>query len=277
MATGVPDHPVGQFPNLSNPNAISEKSVKFVVTTAPVASSGPGGRVKEPVMGLNGVKFAPDTGGTCPDDIGDPSDCSLVPGDGGVWTIEALGQNVFDFGEDDNNARVQPDGTYQYHGIPEGMLSPEAKAGQEMAQIGWAADGFPVYARYGFPRTNIMLGDLKLMQPSYQLKVVPDHDRPPTDIVPMGTFQQDWEYVEGLGDLDQCNGRFGSTPEFPEGIYHYYVTDSYPYVQRCVKGSIDSKPKSERGSEGREGRGRGGKGERSGGRGRGGRGDRGSQ
>ncbi|MFC6755267.1 YHYH protein, partial [Halorubrum tibetense] len=26
--------------------------------------------------------------------------------------------------------------------------------------------------------------------------------------------------------------------EFPEGIYHYYATDSYPYFQRCVKGDI---------------------------------------
>jgi hypothetical protein len=27
------------------------------------------------------------------------------------------------------------------------------------------------------------------------------------------------------------------TPEFPCGIYHYYITDTYPYIQRCVKGS----------------------------------------
>jgi hypothetical protein len=53
----------------------------------------------------------------------------------------------------------------------------------------------------------------------------------------MGTFLQDYEYVAGLGDLDECNGRVGVTPEFPNGTYHYYATDTYPYLQRCVKGT----------------------------------------
>ena len=38
--------------------------------------------------------------------------------------------------------------------------------------------------------------------------------------------------------LDECNGRHGVTPEFPKSIYHYYATDSYPYLQRCVKGQL---------------------------------------
>jgi hypothetical protein len=28
------------------------------------------------------------------------------------------------------------------------------------------------------------------------------------------------------------------TPEFPNGTYHYYATDTYPYLQRCVKGTV---------------------------------------
>jgi hypothetical protein len=52
----------------------------------------------------------------------------------------------------------------------------------------------------------------------------------------MGHFQQDWEYVAGLGDLDECNGRVGVTPEFSNGTYHYFITDSYPFIQRCTKG-----------------------------------------
>jgi len=54
----------------------------------------------------------------------------------------------------------------------------------------------------------------------------------------LGTFKQDWEYVEGSGDLDECNGRVGVTPEFPEGIYHYFATDTYPYFQRCLMGAL---------------------------------------
>ena len=44
----------------------------------------------------------------------------------------------------------------------------------------------------------------------------------------MGAFTQDFEYEEGYGDLDECNGRVGVTPEFPEGIYYYVVTDAFP-------------------------------------------------
>ena len=50
----------------------------------------------------------------------------------------------------------------------------------------------------------------------------------------MGTFQQDYSYVAASGDLDESNGRTGVTPEFPSGIYHYYITDTYPYIQRCI-------------------------------------------
>lgn len=44
--------------------------------------------------------------------------------------------------------------------------------------------------------------------------------------------------MAGSGDLDECNGRVGVTPEFPGGIYHYYATDTYPYFQRCVTGAV---------------------------------------
>ena len=34
-----------------------------------------------------------------------------------------------------------------------------------------------------------------------------------------GNFVEDYEYSFGLGDLDQYNGRFCKTPEFPAGRY----------------------------------------------------------
>ena len=60
----------------------------------------------------------------------------------------------------------------------------------------------------------------------------------PNTEIPMGAFTQDYEFVEGLGDLDQCNGRFGVTPEFPDGIYYYVVTDDFPFFTRCLKGDV---------------------------------------
>jgi hypothetical protein len=74
------------------------------------------------------------------------------------------------------------------------------------------------------------------MVSSYTLKTTPDANRPAT--YAMGSFTQDYQYVLGADGLDECNGRFGVTPEFPNGIYHYYATDTYPYFQRCVKGQL---------------------------------------
>lgn len=265
-ANSIPMHSTGKFPNENNPNPISPQTVNYSVTTSPIASSGPGGRIKRPAIALNGVKFDPGTAGRCDDTIDDPSQCDLGRGTG-RWTIEALGQNVFDFGEDENNAHVQPTGHYHYHGVPEGMLTEAALRGQEMQLIAWAADGFPIYARFGYDSPTVMISGLRAMQPSYRLKASPDSGRPSVDIVPMGAFTADWEYVDGLGDLDECNGRFGVTPEFPEGIYHYFATDAFPFVQRCVKGSIENSPRSEQRGTGL-GRGRrgGGRGSRDGNR-----------
>ncbi len=39
-------------------------------------------------------------------------------------------------------------------------------------------------------------------------------------------------------NLDACNGHFGSTPEFPEGIYHYHTSEARPYVPTCYSGEI---------------------------------------
>lgn len=73
---------------------------------------------------------------------------------------------------------------------------------------------------------------------------VPERTETATDMATFGitldgTFREDWEYVEGSGDLDLCNGRFGVTPEHPNSTYHYYITDDYPYIPRCVFGTPD--------------------------------------
>ncbi len=150
------------------------------------------------------------------------------------------------------------------------MLNAKTKRGEAMQLIGWAVDGFPIYARYGYVTANAPLSGVRPMTSSYRLKKVPDAGRPAPSIIPMGAFTNDWEYVEGSGDLDQCNGRFAATPEFPLGIYHYYATDSFPYVQRCVKGSIESSPTAENRGQGRRGQ----RGQRGGRRGNGERGGR---
>lgn len=249
---GIPNHPVGTFPNPDNPNTISEQNVSAQFTLCPtivseigVQAGGPAGAI---AYAINSVKFDPATAGRC----NDSGSCSLARGQG-RWSIEALGHETFDFGDDMNHAHVQPTGEYHYHGMPELLLD---FLGQDtsMTLVGWASDGFPVYARYAYSDLNDAKSPMKVIQPSWKLKSAPDDGRPThvTQLtggpgqgnssqntpISMGAFTQDYEYVEGLGDLDQCNGRVGVTPEFPDGIYYYMVTDAFPYFSRCLKGDF---------------------------------------
>ncbi len=64
-----------------------------------------------------------------------------------------------------------------------------------------------------------------------------------------GVFVEDWQYVPGSGTLDQYNGRFCITPEFPNGTYAYFATQNisnqpvYPYfVGQAYYGSITVDP-----------------------------------
>ena len=232
-ANGIPDHAVGTFPNADNPNAITAQTVAVSATLSPAVTSATGTAATIVGYVMNGVKLDPNTGGTC-DNAG--TSCSLVGGSG-AWRMEALGQTSFKFGTDSNNAHVQPGGAYHYHGMPEGYIA-KLNKGQAMTLVGWASDGFPIYARYGYTTANDAGSAIKVMKGSYRTKTTPDASRPATSLYPMGTFLQDYEYVAGLGDLDECNGRVGVTPEFPNGTYHYYATDTYPYLQRCVKGTV---------------------------------------
>ena len=42
-------------------------------------------------------------------------------------------------------------------------------------------------------------------------------------------------------NLDACSGHVGPTPEFPDGIYHYHITeDRSPYTVDCYHGEVDA-------------------------------------
>ena len=251
---GIPNHEVGTFPNANNPNSISEQNVNEVFSLCPTIVSENGEPVGGPAgaiaYAINSVKFDPATAGRC----NDQGECSLAQGQGN-WNIEALGHETFDFGDDMNHAHVQPNGQYHYHGMPE-LLIDFLGDNQGMTLVGWASDGFPVYAKYGYSDPNDSASDLIALQPSWKLKENPDEGRPdtltalvggpgqgttnPNIPIPLGAFTQDFEYEEGYGDLDECNGRIGVTPEFPNGIYYYVVTDEFPFFTRCLKGDFDN-------------------------------------
>jgi hypothetical protein len=86
--------------------------------------------------------------------------------------------------------------------------------------IGWAYDGNPIYGPYGYSDSENSSSVPKLLESGYTLNPSNIVDRPSFQ---SGFFVEDYEYTNS-GDLDQNNGRFGKTPEFPNGVYAYFAT-----------------------------------------------------
>lgn len=115
--------------------------------------------------------------------------------------------------------------------------------------LGYAFDGFPIYGPWGFASAD-GTGGLRRMQSGYRLRqikrrtvwpdgtqLMPGQSGPEINAeFPLGSFVEDYEFVAGVGDLDEFNGRFTKTPEYPEGTYAYFLsTDAqgrlaFPYL-----------------------------------------------
>ncbi|HJL97878.1 MAG TPA: YHYH protein [Candidatus Poseidoniaceae archaeon] len=127
--------------------------------------------------------------------------------------------------------------------------------------IGWAFDGYPIYGMYG----NDGSGGIKAITSSYEVERTQENGDQGYNGI------DDWNYVAGVGDLDECNGRWGPTPEYPEGTYHYVstplsgstklVTDTdgnqvpmigMPYFLLCYHGvaDLDAQPSNGQGGGG---------------------------
>ena len=125
--------------------------------------------------------------------------------------------------------------------------------------LGWAFDGYPIYGPYGYSDPANATSAMKRLKPSFRKRSItartslPDWTLPQHPGVsqqlssdqygpaiggqfPLGRYEEDFEFIAGLGDLDLYNGRFSFTPEYPQGTYAYYVTvddtgaAAFPYV-----------------------------------------------
>ncbi|OMH34060.1 hypothetical protein BGP75_13110 [Motiliproteus sp. MSK22-1] len=226
-ANGVAAHTTGAFPNRGNPHRIREQNYVYRIPANPELSG------KITPLGLhnfglavNGVPF-------------DPGAAEWFLGDrNGDWQYEALSGAV-PLGVDENHAHVQPSGAYHYHGLPTGLLSELDVSSQAHSPIvGWAADGFPIYALYGYQNRKDKTSAVVEMTSSHQLR---SGSRPDQGSNPGGhydgTFLADYEYIEGSGTLDECQGRITVTPDFPEGTYAYFLTEAWAVIPRCYKGT----------------------------------------
>ncbi|MEL6673719.1 MAG: YHYH protein [Bacteroidota bacterium] len=215
----LPNHQTGNFPNQGNPNRISAQERTYTFPLKPVYT-GKARWAREPGVALNGVKFEPQTAEV------------VVCESGEHFRMEAI-QELVDLGLDVNHAHVQPTGAYHYHGTPTGVVQ-AFDQGEDLVHIGFAHDGFPIYyAKSG------------QYKPSYQLIDTTRHgtactySNPHTsrDVAIEGTkvdgsFGSDYEFIAGLGELDECNGIEVA------GQYMYLVTDEFPYVGRCLMGEF---------------------------------------
>lgn len=223
VSNGIPSHPVGSFPNRGNPHTITPQEYAFTVTTEP-ARTGATTASRRWLWGVavNGVPFEAPT-------------AEYWHGKRrGGWNYDALGGAVR-LGLDANHAHVQRSGAYHYHSLPTGLMQRLGwKADAHSPLIGWAADGFPIYAV-----TGDFGNGAQTVRSSHRLKsgARPGGDQPSG--AHDGAFVQDWQYVADSGDLDECNGAVTRSAEFPNGSYAYFITEGYPFVARCWKGTPD--------------------------------------
>ena len=202
---GLPDHATGNFPRRGNPNKISRQNIRFCVDATPEYSDR---SQNVPTIGiaLNGIIIRPGTADWY--DASSPRKHSRDKSSG--WRLDGLGA-ASQLGMDQNNAHVDNRGLYHYHGIAEPLTELS-----DSSLIGWAADGFEIH----------YIGDDA--RSSYQLKsgIRPTAPGGRYD----GTYVQDWDFIEGSGNLDDCNGAM------IDGIYAYFATDTFPFYPHCLKG-----------------------------------------
>ena len=92
------------------------------------------------------------------------------------------------------------------------LFTPEEVAAESQL-VGYAFDGFPIYTGIDQYTSSWQLTDETLFA---------------TDTWAAHT------YVEGSGDLDECNGLTDA-----DGNYAYYTTETFPYIMGCYKGIVD--------------------------------------
>ncbi|TRX56671.1 YHYH protein [Thalassomonas sp. M1454] len=211
------------------PNDVSAQNDRFEITTNPTHANSITALslLTDNAILLNGVKvdilaagcYGVGNGKVGCNDINQP------------WRFDPMSPSA-GFRVDSHNAHSQPDGTYHYHGTPNAFYHAENN-GSASPVVGFAADGYPIFGPY-FDASSDGSGEIRKAVSSYRII---DGSRPATDGSPGGeydgTFRDDNEYIAGLGDLDECNGMTVN------GVYGYYITDTYPYVLSCFKGTPD--------------------------------------
>ncbi|MBA3286162.1 MAG: YHYH protein [Bacteroidia bacterium] len=220
-ATCIPDYTIGPWP--SNPNIPVNKNFVFKITRNPVQNTGTSIQTPLGHIGIwnNGVS------------IFNPKDGMSYSG-AGIWNQDALFYEGISF----DNCLGHPNAQGEYHThVNPTCLFDDTDSTHHSPIIGYAFDGFPIYGAYGYTNTN-GTGTIKRMKSSYVMNTGTTRAGGPavSATYTLGAFIEDRTFTSGSGDLDIHNGRFCVTPDYPGGIYAYFVTIDanlnpvYPYV-----------------------------------------------
>lgn len=238
----LPNHETGTFPNAGNPNAIRAQRITLTMCAQPRMADTKTwldkGSGSCPFwvfgVGVNGLEFDP---------IANEFFRNTQTGQlNREWNLNALSEKV-NLGLDLNDAHVQPNGKYHYHGDPVKFIEKLGITSSAHSPIvAYAADGYPVYYRYVYASATDATSAIIDLPSCYQLK---SGTRPGDGVsAPNGAYDgqytQDYEFAPTVDCiLDECNGRYGVTPEFPNGTYYYVITVNYPVIPRCFSGVPD--------------------------------------
>src|SRR5262249_43142327 len=151
----------------------SAQAYRFSIPAHPVANAKPTPLLPQPFgIAVNGVLFDPGTAEYWHNERQSG------------WHYDAKG-DAFSLGLDANNAHVQPNGAYHYHGIPNALLARLSGGKSAMTLLGWAADGFPIYGPWGHETANDGTSKLRVLKSSYRVK---KGTRPTTREQPGGAY-----------------------------------------------------------------------------------------
>ncbi len=270
---GIPAYISGPFRD-GNPSQATDQNAIFKIPLTPVANTSgtftatSGGNIGVFINGVamfdyrDGVAWNTTTGALC-GGPGNPQ-CPGGMGTTQAWNRDAIPAEMGGF----DCAKAHPAiGNYHHHQNPSAfsldinVLSDVCdsfpsdglyviNSSQHSPLIGFAYDGYPVYGAYGYLNVD-GTGGITRMNSSYQLRniTVRTHHADGTDVADgpavgstyfLGYFREDYEFIPTSPStpdyLDEHNGRFCVTPEYPAGTYCYFATvddnwnSAYPYL-----------------------------------------------
>ena len=269
-ATGVPAYPTGPFLDGNPSNAQNQNNIIKIPLLPLENTSTPddtvGGNIGVFVNGValfdyrDGVAWNPDTNSLC----GGPGNtpCPGGPNASMDWNRDAIPAEMAGFDCSKGHPAM---GNYHHHQNPsafkldleivsdicnlydaDGLYFIDETIHSPL--IGFAFDGFPIYGAYGY-RNADGSGGLERIKSGYQLRDITErtHWADGTDVDDgpdvngtyfLGYFREDYEFISHSEEyyLDEHNGRFCVTPEYPAGTYAYFATvdenwnSAYPYA-----------------------------------------------